>query len=433
VGTLVTVSGADFPSNERLELVWHTKEGSWDIRGTHLEEYHGRNFEDLRFTIAKVKTNVQGTFSARIRVPEDYGFNHNITVERGARILNRTGFDIEPRASLQPTSGPLGTLIAITMTGIGWQSMENSWTLMYDNKYVGVLTAVTTKGTAKALIPATGGPGKHILRIIHGAYQYPYLNTEQNPRPDQPVITMEFIVTEGPPVLPPPPREQGVLPKNRVSPRNGSGPNLWIDPAVAPVETPVTLQGTGFPPGKRVALTWFSVVGNRISGSGWDETTTALGTTVVKDNGDLSLSFTAPDDLGGGHRIEATIGAEKITETTFVISPSALPLNVTSGAVGTPVTVHLKGVGWTETANIYHLVYDNAYLGYACGFNSQGDLTINLPLTGRPQWHFIDLYPGIYKGKEARGVRNFRVPQLTYERDHPGEQLPAFRFAVLVE
>jgi hypothetical protein len=50
--------------------------------------------------------------------------------------------------------------------------------------------------------------------------------------------------------------------------------------------------------------------------------------------------------------------------------------------------------GRTETANIYTLVFDNAYIGYACGFNSQGDVVIYLPAMGEPGWHFIDLYPG---------------------------------------
>ena len=48
--------------------------------------------------------------------------------------------------------------------------------------------------------------------------------------------------------------------------------------------------------------------------------------------------------------------------------------------------------------------------------------------TGAPGWHFIDLYPGIYKGTETR-PNNFRIPQLTYAQDHPGEDLPAFHFA----
>ena len=93
--------------------------------------------------------------------------------------------------------------------------------------------------------------------------------------------------------------------------------------------------------------------------------------------------------------------------------------------------MHLKGVGWTETANIYHVTYDNNYSGYACGFNSQGDLELIMPATGEPGWHFITLYPGIYKGEEVR-PNNFRIPQLTYEADHPAEDLPAFHFAIQV-
>ena len=48
--------------------------------------------------------------------------------------------------------------------------------------------------------------------------------------------------------------------------------------------------------------------------------------------------------------------------------------------------------------------------------------------SGEPGWRFIDLYPGIYKGTETR-PNNFRIPQLTYYDDHPGEDYPAFRFA----
>ena len=67
-----------------------------------------------------------------------------------------------------------------------------------------------------------------------------------------------------------------------------------------------------------------------------------------------------------------------------------------------------------------------------CGFNSQGDVTLPLLATGDPGWHYIDLYPAIYKGEELGGQQSFRIPQLTYAVDHPGEQLPAFHFAVEV-
>jgi len=46
--------------------------------------------------------------------------------------------------------------------------------------------------------------------------------------------------------------------------------------------------------------------------------------------------------------------------------------------------------------------------------------------------HYVDLYPAIYRGEDIRGAVNFRLPQLTYAADHPGEELPAFRFVVEV-
>ena len=74
------------------------------------------------------------------------------------------------------------------------------------------------------------------------------------------------------------------------------------------------------------------------------------------------------------------------------------------------------------------MVYDNTYIGYSCAFNSQGDIEIFLKATGAPGWHFIDLYPGIYKGTET-DLSNYRMPQLTYAADHPAEDLPAIRYA----
>jgi hypothetical protein len=174
------------------------------------------------------------------------------------------------------------------------------------------------------------------------------------------------------------------------------------------------------------------MTGNRVSGQGYQEASIPLGTATVDANGDIAFPFEALDDLGGSHRVEAHINGQKIAGTNFTIAPSAFAIEPASGPAGTTITIHLKGVGWTETANIYTLVYDNCYVGYACGFNSQGDVTIYLPASGEPGWHFIDLYPGIYKGEDMSGVNNFRIPQLTAMDDHPGEQLPILHFAFLM-
>src|SRR5262249_11185036 len=108
----------------------------------------------------------------------------------------------------------------------------------------------------------------------------------------------------------------------------------------------------------------------------------------------------------------------------YWIKPTAWPMDVTRGPAGTTFTIHLKGVGWTETANLYNVVYDNNYTGYVCAFNSQGDVEIIMRATGAPGMHYIDLYPGIYKGAETRHNTS-PPPPLTSSDATPGEALPA--------
>ena len=144
--------------------------------------------------------------------------------------------------------------------------------------------------------------------------------------------------------------------------------------------------------------------------------------------GRAEFRFNAPDDLGGAHNLWVDDRRNARSRARSGSRRPRCPLDVARGPVGTTFRIHLKGVGWSETANIYTVVYDNATSGYACAFNSQGDVEIFMQATGEPGWHFIDLYPAIYKGKETR-PNNYRLPQLTYADDHPGEDLPRFRFA----
>jgi hypothetical protein len=227
-------------------------------------------------------------------------------------------------------------------------------------------------------------------------------------------------------VLPPAPEKQV---QTSVRGLPGSG-DLTVSPPFAPVGATIEVRGTGFAPNQAVHLDWNTVTGNRVAAGSWEESSKPIAEAKSDASGRAVFGVNVPDDLGGSHTIVADDGARKATGSVWV-TPTALPLDVASGPLGTTFTIHLKGIGWTETANIYHVVYDNAYSGYACGFNSQGDITVFMPLTGEPGWHFIDLYPGIYKGQETR-PNNFRIPQLTYAADHPGEDLPAFHFAVAV-
>ena len=166
-----------------------------------------------------------------------------------------------------------------------------------------------------------------------------------------------------------------------------------------------------------------------MTGRGWEEVPRPIAEARADASGRAEFRFKAP---GRSRRRAQSLGrssaADRRRQGAFWIAPTALPLDVARGPVGTTFRIHLKGVGWSETANIYTVVYDNATSGYACAFNSQGDIEIIMQATGEPGWHFIDLYPAIYKGKETR-PNNYRLPQLTFADDHPGEDLPRFRFA----
>jgi hypothetical protein len=422
-GASVAISAEGLPAHQSFDLVWRTVTGDWKAGNG---EYHGRTYDPIGYRIATVTSDAAGKLAAQFIAPEDFGFMHDIVLQQGKRLFIQAGFNLDMTMTVSPANGPPGTPISLDIKGIGWRELENSWMLVYDNNFTGWISAVSTDGTAHFTIPATGGAGTHVLQLIHGEFTFPYMNPQQNPDPDRPRFKTTFNVTSGAPVLPVPPEQQ------RQSSVRGLPPagDLVATPAFSAINQPVTVSGQGFAPGKPYQLGWTTVTGNRVAAGTWEERVTTIAAATADGTGRVSFQFKVPDDLGGAHGLVVADGTKKKTGT-FWITPSALPLDVAEAHAGQTVTLHLKGVGWTETANIYHVVYDDNYVGYACGFNSQGDVTVEMPATGDPGWHFVDLYPGIYKGTETR-PNNFRIPQLTYAADHPGEDLPAFHFAIHV-
>ena len=419
-GTPFTILGEKFPPNQEFELIWRTVNGRWKVTET---EYKGREFIPADYLMGKVKSDGEGRFTAKFTTPDDFGFEHDIVAQQGTRLLTQVAYNVDMTVDISPKSGPVGTPITVTVKGIGWRSLYNSWELLYDNNFTGWMSAVTTRGEASFTIPATGNVGDHILQVTHGALTFPYQNPEQNPAQGRPRFSFMFKVTPGTAILPAAPELQAQKNVRRL-PAPGE---LVSAPHFSGVGEPVKVSGSGFEAGKAYKLNWTRVIGNRMTGQGWEDISLPVAEAKADASGRVEFGFKTPDDLGGTHGLWVEKGKTKTIGTHF-IKATALPLDVARGPVGTKFTIHLKGVGWTETANIMHEVYDNSYNGYVCAFNSQGDVEINMQASGAPGWHFIDLYPGIYKGTET-DPNNFRIPQLTYAQDHPGEDLPAFHFA----
>jgi hypothetical protein len=196
--------------------------------------------------------------------------------------------------------------------------------------------------------------------------------------------------------------------------------------------TPMTLRGGNLPSDTDLSVRWWTTVGNRITAGGYEEHAEPLAAIHTDADGTFSLDMAIPDDLGGQHRIDLTTDREEVAAAVgLVILPSLVSFGPRRVKAGEHLRIHLKGLGWTTIDNTYTVTYDNAYIGYVCGFSTNGDIQFELTATGTPGTHLIDFYPTIYRstdpGRMPRGV--YSVPQLTYAADHPGRRTPAIRLA----
>jgi hypothetical protein len=391
--------------------------------------------------------------SAKFSAPEDFGEVHDLYAVIDGKDVARGGFRILRSATMTPSEGPLGTPITVIVKGMGWQGFEQFMALRYDNKYSGEISAVTTKGTAVFQVRAAGGPGKHIIQLNNSTAYAPgaYLNTQQSPQAyiyshidNQQEFRFVFNVTkdDGPP-----PNKQQWPNGERIVQLRAEAPRTTmaidaamtgtatLNPPSGTVNSQALLRASGLPPSSEVGVHFVTARGNRMTPSGWNLDSVPLATATTKPDGSLTANIKIPDDLGGWHVVKIATRDRVLAQAPFYVEQSLVSVTPRQVKVGEPFTIQIKGVGWTELDNTLAVSYDNAVLGYACGFNSNGDVTINLVASGNPGTHLIDLYPAIYRGKD-RVPWNYQTPFLTYARDFPalahGYRLPAYRLAIEV-
>jgi hypothetical protein len=447
VGVAVTARGTNLAPATRFALVWHSARAHWNVGDG---KFNGILGPDATRTLASGTSDAQGTLALHFSVPEDFGYIHDVELQPdGGTVAAHQGFTIIPHLTVAPASGPLGTPITITMTGDGYRFYQLNWHLMYDGAQTGWLSAITTHGTARVTIPATGAIGMHTLQALEGPTA-PYLNEQQSPnyQPLIPtVIAGSFKIVPGAPHLPGSVKMQ-TLPRLHspgAATANTALPSFGADFRSGVVGSTIALSGHGFTPHTAIAIAWETVVGDDISGNGFALQQRPLTSAKSDGAGAFSVRVRTPDDLGGDHRIIAQERVQPATTTaaiTYTITPSVREI-APAGVLrpGEEITIHVKGASWTETGNIYTVDVDDAYFGYACGFFSQGDVTMRIRAPGGSGWHFIDLYPAIYNGKilgpglppQGSDVNGsyFLLPMLNVI-DHPAERMPAFHFAIRV-
>ncbi len=447
-GTPVTISGSGLPLGADLTLTWSTANVTWllDPQPSTVN-YRGRQTTPLDVVIKQVKTSAGGDFSVTLKAPDDWGGIHDIYAVSNGKQLAHGGFLISRSFSVTPRSGPIGTPITVTYRGLASSLYGSGSSLLYDNHYAGAMMANWTRGTATAVIRAAGPVGTHTL-TIGDAVSFQYLNPQQSPLPWAKQFTTTFKVTKdnGPPKaylswpanVTPTLSQQTTLQVAGTVPENGV--HLKLDSAAAAVKSSVSLTASGLASDAPVSLLWSTVVGNRVNCKGqcWSMVSLPLGE-ATPSGGAVSTKITVPDGLGGWHVVQMVQGGKAVAQVPFFVKESLVGRGLSSIVVkeGQPFTVHLKGIGWTQLDNTRAVDYDNSYVGYGCGFNSQGDVVFNLHATGGPGTHLIDLFPVLYTTQPSFANTPFgMVPILTYARDFPGlamgYQLPAARLAITV-
>jgi hypothetical protein len=426
VGTRVAATADGLAPGRTVDLVWATVDGGWIVENGY--QFRGKRYDETTLPLGQSRIGADGRLSATFIIPEDYGGVHEVKVVDAGVVVAQGGIEVSQTFDMHPKEGPVGTAIELRVKGLGWRTMESTWVINWDNREVGWVSAAGTRGSAVARFRAAGPAGRHDVKVYTGYMGQPYLNYEQAPNAYLPRPEFVFNVTPGnaaaPTAYAEPYQQQPVPPDESI----GGGARVIMTPKQGPVLTAAKLEAAGLPPGSTVSLMWGTQAGSRVTDAGFAPQEIELAKLEVDASGRLAARVTIPDDLGGLHTLTLKAGDKPLARTFFVVETSIVSISPTSGPPGTPVTIHLKGVGWTDYDNIYVLTYDNAYMGYACGFNSQGDVVVNFTASGSPGVHLIDFYPGIYQGPGA-GQQLYRLPQLTYADDHPGNKIPALRFA----
>jgi len=448
-GTRVQLAGAGFAPGAQVAIGWRSEDGKYQTKADRgMVTYSGVDYQPVPVLLGRAVADSQGRVALTFTAPEDLWGPHQVAAVLDGRQVAQADFHVDFGATMTPTSGPAGTPIDVAVHGMA-PAPWNTSAIRYDNRYLGFVSAVTTRGVAHARFRAAGAPGPHVVQFDVASAGTPYLNPQQGAGCTILHLcidrTWTFTVT-GNTVVPPNRLEwpaparvarlsqeaaRAMVPTSDPVP----GVSLTASPGSGPILSRMDLNAKGLRGGSKADVVWATMgAGNRMTGMSPVVAKTLMAVTA-KPDGTLSQPLAVPDDLGGWHMIQLVQSGKVVGATPYFVQRSLVAVAPARVKPGERFKVEIKGIGWTELDNGVAVTYDNGYEGYACGFNSRGDVTLYLTATGGPGVHLIDLYPMIYEGKD-RTVLTYQVPHLTVLDDGPGlalgYALPIFRLAVLV-
>ena len=354
-GEPLTISGSGLPKNATVNLDWSTNNATWvaDVEPS-TANFLGMTATSLNVTLGTATTDASGDLTYKTTVPVDFGGVHNIfAVVNGAEDAVG-GFTLLRTITISPTSGPVGTTIHVTVTGLGETAYTTGDGVDWDNHMTGLVSALWTRGTATFTLRAAGPRGEHTIEVASSLSTL-YLNPDQSPVPYAGLNVATFTTTaESSPAVATVdlPQDYNAAPGQYTTLSTAN-----LDPASSAVATlsanrgtigsEVTVNVTGLSATGTDQLEWSSVVGSRVncpngSSSCWQFASTPLGSATVS-GGVLNSTVTVPATnqkypgagLGGWHVIQVMNGSKVEAEVPYYVQESVV---VYKSAVGTVLT-----------------------------------------------------------------------------------------------
>lgn len=285
--------------------------------------YTASSYVTVHFdSVARLTTTstTYGSISGTLTIPSCVRGSHTITVIGPSSESATTTFATVSKLTVSPTLAAAGDVMTISGSGFG---TSQTVAIYFDDVATGTTTISDTLGSfsiATYVFPTTYA-GTHTIRAQDASTSV------------SATVTTKQL--------------------------------LSINPDTGPVNTQVTVTGTGFKANSSVSVTLDNVAVSSLS--------------VVSDaKGSLSGTFNIPPIAAGAHQIKVTDGTTTDTKT-FTVTATAT-LSPSSGIVGAKITVN--GSGFLANQGI-SILFDNASMKTLTS-DSQGGFGTNFEAPSRP-------------------------------------------------
>ena len=114
-GAEINAAAAGLPPNRTVDLMWETVDGGWVVEDGH--RFRGKRFTDSSKVLGRAQVDGAGRLATHFSIPEDFGGMHAVTVVDAGKALAQGAVEVSQTFEVDPSEGPIGTLVELRVTG----------------------------------------------------------------------------------------------------------------------------------------------------------------------------------------------------------------------------------------------------------------------------------------------------------------------------